>query len=688
MKRLLSGPGKHFIWILFAILFIAGGISSIFTKVNYDLTDYLPKDSNTVTGIEILESHFGNNAMIQVMVEELSISEGVTIANTLRDIPGVHNLIWLGDAVDPLTPVELIDPIVLERFYQNDSLLFTVTLDCDPFDPIADSLIQSIRDELSLTTHSLRGEVLDNIEARRVASKEIFKVLLIVIPLAIIVLLMIGRSWFEPVLILANLAVAIAINMGTNVFLDQVSYITLTMVMALQLALSFDYSLFLLHRYEEERENGETVISAIAKATKKTFTSITGSALTTIAGFMALLLMRYSIGQDMGIVLSKGILSSYLTAILLLPIMLFFGAGLLEKTKHRPLFMRRETLKPRRYRGKLFFTVFLALTILVAFFMERRNTYLYGNASAEDPKSVISIDKVNIDATFGNFNPIVILANSVDVSQERNFIDQISASPLIDSVDALSTTVDPAIPRELYPPQLLDQYVSGEFTRLIVYSAVSQENEDMYQMVSLLENAADNAFSEYYLIGSAPATAEIRRTVSEDSSMVLWVTFLAILFVVMILFRSLSIPVILTVLIQGAVWINFAIGYVQQKPLLFIGFLIVSALQMGGTVDYGILLTHRYVEFRANNSKELAIQQAMRKSTLSIITSSFVLASAGFTEGFLSSLPAVSAIGFLIGRGAVLSAVVILFFLPSILLVFDPLIMKTTWVSKRGDIND
>lgn len=208
----------------------------------------------------------------------------------------------------------------------------------------------------------------------------------------------------------------------------------------------------------------------------------------------------------------------------------------------------------------------------------------------------------------------------------------------------------------------------------------------MYQAVEYLDTQADAIFDTYYLVGTAPATAEIRSTVTEDSSLVLWVTFLAIFFVVTILFRSLSIPLLLTLIIQGAVWINFAIAYVQQKPLLYIGFLIVSALQMGGTVDYGILLTSRYLEYRQVLPAKVAIQNATRKSMLSIITSSFVLASAGFTEGFVSSLPAVSAIGYLIGRGAILSAVVILVFLPFLLVAFDPIIHRTTRHSKRGDL--
>lgn len=688
MKRILSGSGKHCLWILFVLCLIGGVIGCFFINVNYDLTEYLPEDSKTAQGVQILETHFGNTAMVQVMVEDASIPEGEDIASAIRDVPGVKSLLWLGDAVDPMHPVEWIDPSLLARFYQEESLLFTVTLECDAFDPEAEQITKSIRDILSSSQVSMRGEVMDNIEARRIASKEILKVMLIVVPLAILILLMIGRSWFEPILILANLAVAIAINMGTNAFLPHVSYITLTMAMALQLALSFDYSLFLLHRYEEEREQGESIIPAIAIATKKTFTSITGSALTTIAGFMALLFMRYSIGQDMGIVLAKGIVSSYLSAVLLLPIMLFFGANLLEKTKHRPLFFRKELSKTRSYRGRKLFSVAFILMMIAAFFLERQNTYLYGNASAEDPQGSTSLEKANIDETFGRFNPVVVLASNSNAALEEAFIEEITHSPLITSVDALSTTVDPSIPLELVPEILLDQYVSGEYTRMIVYLDVSEENADMYQAVEILKTAADNHYDSYYLVGSASATDEIRLTVREDSALVLWITFLSILFVVMILFRSISLPVILTLLIQGAVWINFAIGFIQQKPLLYIGFLIVSALQMGGTVDYGILLTNRYLEYRRQYSKEMALQQASRKSFLSILTSSFVLAAAGFTEGIVSSLPAVSALGFLIGRGALLSAVVILFFLPYLLLVLDPLIQKTTWRSKRGEIHD
>jgi hypothetical protein len=686
MKKILSGRGKHFIWILFALCLIAGGILSLFTKINYDLTLYLPKDSQTVAGVEIMETEFGNTATIQVMVESTTIAQGAVLADRMRQVPGVKSLIWLGDVVNPLLPVESINADLLDRFSQDDTMLYTLTLDCDIYDPEADSIIAALRETLSGHEVAFRGEVLDNMEARKIASREIFKVLLIVIPLAIFALLIIGRSWFEPVLILGNLVVAIALNMGTNVFLGHVSYITLTMTMALQLALSFDYSLFLLHRYEEEREQGADIIPAIALATKKTFTSITGSAFTTIAGFLALLLMRYSIGSDIGLVLSKGIICSYLCAVVLLPVMLYFSANLLEKTKHRPLFHQKKPSKPRQFRGRILFTVLLGILMITAFVLEQKNTYLYGNASAKDPDSVVTLDKAAIEAHYGIYNPVVVLAPAITPAQEKQFVEQLVSSPLFATVDSLSQTVDASIPRELLPDALLSQYVSGDYTRIIVSLDTSQEDDTMYQAVEYLDTHADAIFDTYYLVGTAPATAEIRQTVTEDSSLVLWVTFLAIFLVVTILFRSLSIPLLLTLIIQGAVWINFAIAFVQQKPLLYIGFLIVSALQMGGTVDYGILLTNRYLEYRQVLPATAAIQNATRKSMLSIVTSSFVLASAGFTEGFVSSLPAVSAIGYLIGRGAILSAVVILVFLPFVLVAFDPIIRRTTRHSKRGDL--
>jgi len=685
MNRILRGSGKWWIIALFILLAVGAGILLFFVRINYDLTEYLPADSETAAGVEIMESEFGDVSSVQVMVNGQSPTQGTEIADRLEAVPGVISVTWLGSAVDPTTPVEFINPKILERFYQDESLMFWVTIDCGTYDRRAEGIVEGLRNALSGTEFAIRGEVTDNIEARNIASSEIFKVLLIVVPLCVVVLLLIGKSWFEPILILGNLAVAVLLNMGTNALLPHVSYITMTMTMALQLALSLDYPLFLLHRYEEERERGADIIPAIATATKKTFVSVSGSALTTIAGFLALCLMRYSIGTDLGVVLSKGILCSYLSAILLMPVLLYFSARILDQAKHRPLFIRRGPARAKRFRLRYVLTGFFVLLGIAGFILQKQNDYLYGNSSAQDPDSVITLDKAAIKEKFGSYNPVVVLATGIGPAEESAFIASLADSEHIVAIDSLSQAVNPSIPRELIPETIRSAYIGIEHTRIIVYLAAESENDELYAATAFLEEKADSAFETYHLVGFAPATADIRTTVLGDSALVLWVTFLAILGVILLLFRSLTIPVLLTLLIQGAVWINFAIGYLQGRPILYIGFLIVSALQMGGTVDYGILLSGRYLDLRASTTAELAMQTAVEKSTPSILTSSLILAFAGFTEGIVSAIPSVSAIGYLIGRGTLLSAVVILVFQPSVLLTFDKWIQKTTLHSKRGE---
>jgi len=462
-----------------------------------------------------------------------------------------------------------------------------------------------------------------------------------------------------------------------------VSYITMTMTMALQLAMSLDYSLFLLHRYHEERDLGKDVATAIAVATKKTFGSITGSAATTIAGFLALTLMDYSIGADIGIVLSKGIFFSYLVVILILPIMIYYSASWIEKTKHRRLIPDFGKTGPRLFsRRKLMVGLFLLIGT-VAFFFQSQNSFLYGNAAADDPEGTLSTEQLAMEEHFGVLNPVVVLTVGATPAEEAAFVEQLSDSAYVSTVDALVTAVDPSLPRELLPEAVLENYVSGEYSRLIVYLTMTEENTEMYEAVDFLSGAAAVHFAEFYLIGYAPATSEIRSTVRADADLVLWVTALSIAFIILLVFRSVSIPVILTLVIQAAVWVNLAIADIEGNPVLFIGYLVVTSLQMGGTVDYGILLTSRYLEFRKTSSPAEAMKEAIQKSTLSILTSSLILASAGFAEGILSAIPAVSGIGFLIGRGALLSGVMILFALPSLLLILDRFIMKTTMTNRQ-----
>ncbi|MFH0993850.1 MAG: MMPL family transporter [bacterium] len=683
MSKMLLYNGKKWLLGICTALVAVAIVLCFFITTNYDMTQYLPEDSATAAGVSRLESSFGNEAMVQVMVLDITPAQGVGVATTLKEVDGVSGVVWLGDAVDPLTPIETIDPDLLERFYVDGAALFTVTLACGTYDTGAEAIVSDIRAALVDHDVALRGDVLDNIEARTIAQGEIFKILLIIVPICVIILMLVGRSWFEPILILVGLAAAVALNMGTNALLPNVSYITMTMAMALQLAMSLDYSLFLLHRYHEERDAGKDVASAIAVATKKTFGSITGSAATTIAGFLTLTLMDYSIGADIGIVLSKGILFSYLVVILIMPVMIYYGAPLIEKTKHRRLIPDLGKTGPGLFaRRKIMVGLFLVVACL-AFLLQNGNRYLYGNAAADDPDGMVTSERLAIKERFGALNPVVVLTIGSSSAEEVAFVEQVSASEYVSGVDALVTAVDSSLPREWLPAAVVDQYVFGSYSRLIVYLTVTEENEDMYAAVDFLNAAATESFNDYYLIGYAPATAEIRSTVRADATLVLWATVLAIAVIIMLVFRSVSIPIVLTLVIQAAVWINMAIAAVEGGPVLYIGYLVVTSLQLGGTVDYGILLSSRYLEFRKTLSPKEAMKASVQKSTVSIVTSSLILASAGFAEGILSAIPAVSSLGILIGRGALLSGVMILFALPSLLLVLDRPIMKTTMMNRQ-----
>jgi len=689
MKRILNGNAKWWLSCLLTLLVGAGIILCLWTNINYDLSKYLPEDARTAEGLALLEERFGVASAVQIMTDDVPITDGEEIANRIAAVDGVASVVWLGSATDLSVPLERIDPSLLARFYRDGALLYTITLDCGTYDKAADDIVAAISEAMGDTAYAIRGDVIDNIESRRVASEEIFKILLIVVPIALLVLLFVGRSWFEPLLILGNLGIAVILNMGTNALLGSVSYITMTMAMALQLALSLDYSIFLLHRYHEERDRGESVIATIATATKKMFGSVTGSAFTTIAGFLALFLMRYTIGFDIGIVLSKGIFFSYLTTILFLPVLLYFATPLLEKTAHRPLFERhlpKPKATPGRGRGHRYIVILFCVLSVAAWYLQGKNEYLYGNSAVADPESPVTIDRATIETAFGPYSPVIILAEDVTAAEEAAFVAAILSSPYVRSVDSLSAIADVSVPRELLPATLLDLYVSGTTTRIVVMLSIDSETTDLYEAVAFLETATQATLGDAWLVGYAPATSEIRTTVLGDADLVLWVTFLSIAFVILILFRTAAAPILLTIVIQAAVWMNFAVIGLEGSKTLYIGYLIVTALQMGGTVDYGILFTSRYLEYRKEYGPAEAIRLAGKRSTVSILTSSLVLAAAGFAEAFVSKIPAVSGIGMLIGRGALLSALVILLFLPSILFLFDRfLVPKALRQSSKGD---
>lgn len=646
------------------------------TTTNYDLTIYLPDDSGTKQGLEIIKDEFSEESSIQILVMDVTSTQLIPLMDSIGSVSLVKNVIWLDDYVDlSSVPIEYIDQETLAPFYQDGDALITIIFDADPYDTTLETSINSIKDQLSNYEIHLRGDVLSNIQARTVAKGEVVKIMYLIIPIIIIILLLASHAWVEPILVLIVLGIAVLFNIFTNGLLNNVSFITQTMALALQLALSIDYALFMIHRFYEERKTNNAHDAAIL-ARNHSFKSITASALTTIAGFTALFFMKYQIGLDIGLVLSKGIIFSYLSTIILLPTLLAWFDPLIQKTKHGMLIPSFAKFFKLQY--KLRYVLFFILVAAIGFgaYFQSQTTYIYGSSTVGSSVSTLTQDKNLIRDRFGYNNQLVILIPNETVNQEILLSQALLSHPDITNVQALVTNVDPNIPREFLPLELLDQFEGTTYSRIIITTSLYEENDALYTFVEDLNAIVNTQYDEYYIVGNASALTDIRASILDQNLLITLLTIIAVGIIVGVIFKSFTIPILLVGIIQGAVWINLSILYFMNTEVIYIGYLVVMSIQLGATIDYAVLLTNRYLDERKKLPKKEAMLEAYSKSSISILISGAILTIAGFTEGIFSKIDSVTDIGLLLGKGAMISSLMIFIFLPTALVLLDKIIIR------------
>lgn len=637
------------------------------TNVNYDMTLYLPNDSMTKEGLQILEDEFGSESMIEVMIVDILVDDLLVLKPLIYGVPYVTKVIWLDDYVDlDVVPVEFIDSSILSHFYTNNTALISISFSIDAYDVALETSIKQIKDIFDLYEIHLRGEALVNIESRTIAKGEIFNIMFFIVPIVILLLIISSHAWIEPVLILIPLGIAILFNLFTNGLLPHVSFITQTMSLALQLALSIDYALFMIHRYYEERESSGAVDSA-KKALKHSIKPIATSALTTIAGFGALMLMKFTIGFDIAIVLSKGIVLSFLVTIIVLPVLLIWFDPLIQKTRHKMIIppfvhMIRFEIKLRY----VFITLFVALTVF-GFIVQQKTDYLFGANSIGNDNSIVYQDREEINELFGPNEPLMILVPNETIDQEVLLAQDLLSLENVLYVSSLVTEVDPLIPRAFLPETLVSNYVGSSYTRFILKTNVHEENDELFEFIEAIKQTVANHYSEFYLIGQSSALVDIKSSTQNQGLWIMALTVLSVGLIVGLIFKSIKIPLLLVGVILSAIWFNLGLLSLMGIQVIYIGYLVVMSIQLGATIDYAVLLTHRYLEEGKVQEKKKAIETAFSKSSLSIIISGAILSIAGFVEGLFSQIDSVTKIGFLLGRGVLISLLSILIFLPVIL---------------------
>ncbi len=680
MERVFSFLADHKGEII--VLYSIAAVISIFliplTVINYDLTEYLPEDSGTKEAIIAARAEFGYPGTVRIMADGVTLAEAVKIKGQIKYINGVKDVIWLDDIIDIAKPDEFIPQDVMKDFYKEGSALFQVEFDEDNYaqsTSIALGEIEKLGPDLILA-----GDALDSRNLKRMLEKEILKIISFIVPIIVLVLAAASHSWLEPLFYLGVIGISVIINAGTNSMLKSVSFITNSMASLLQLAISMDYSIFLLHRYFEERDSGLKSGQAIIKASSKTLSSISASALTTIAGFLSLNFMSYGIGADIGWVLTKGIIISLLTVVTLLPALIAIFNKALDKTRHRSFLPDFHGIGGWTAKYKYPIIVAALILIIPSFMAQGRNEFTFGSNAVLGGKENPINGKQSIINKFGADNPVMILVPKGESGNEASLTRRLENLNYVKSVTSLGTVTDYAIPSFIMPENLKKNFESVHYSRMIVNLGFEGEIPQSFQAVQEIRSIV----GEHYLSGwkaAGPATglSDVKDIVTGDSKVVSAISLAAIGLIILIAFKSISIPLILLVVIQSAVWMNMAFPYFAGFKMDYMGYLIIGSLQLGATVDYGILFAGRYMEFRRGMNPKEAIISAARAAGPSIVTSALILATAGFGFGSISQVGSVAGMGILIGRGALLSSAAALLLLPALLIGADKIIYMTTY---------
>ena len=659
----------------FAILVAAAAVCSTGVGVNYNVTDYLPDDTASTQALEVLGEEFpGGIPNARVMVRDVTLPEALEMKARLEAVPGVESVTWLDDAVDVLAPIETQDASTVETYYKNSAALYTLTIS----DEYRLSAVDAVR-EIVGENGALTGDAVSTALATTGTVAEVRLITVIAVLFVWFILTLTTASWAEPVLVLIGLGVATVLNAGSNIIFGEISFVTNAAGSVLQLACTLDYSVFLIQRFSECLEENPDPREAMTEALCKSTTSIMSSGLTTVIGFLALVFMRFGLGPDLGTALAKGIVISMITVFIFEPALILTTYKLMLRTQHRRFLPRFDKFGRFVRRIMLPMVLVFAIVMVPAYLASVRNGYYYGSAHIYGEGTQYGEDTAAIEEVFGKSDTYVAMVPRGDLAREQELSRRLHGIAEVESVLSYVDTVGAEIPMEYLDVDTLALLVSGDYSRFVITVDADAEGEAAFSLVEQVRSVLDEMYpGTYYLAGDGVSTYDLMDTITADNLKVNLIAIGAVFVVLLLSFKSLSLPVILVLSIETAIWINMAIPYFRGSTVFYISYLIVSSIQLGATVDYAILFADRYMEFRALLPKREAVSKTVSAITVSVCTSGSAIIVVGLGLGFVSKHGIISQLGFFLGIGGALSLTVVLFVLPGLMYLFDAIIRRTT----------
>lgn len=661
---------------LFVVIFIISALCVPFVGINYDLSKYLPGDMPSKLGIDLMEEEFGYPGTARVMLSDVSIYEAKTYKDRIENIQGIDRVIW-ADSVTDINQSNLFIPYEeIEDYYKDGYAVMDVTFTGNNSAESTRFAIQEMETMLGDKSY-FSGPAVQEKFLNEIIPKEMLYIMVFGTLLILGILTLATTSWFEPIVFLIVILISIVINMGSNIMFGSISSMTVSVAGVLQLAIAMDYTIILLDNFTKQRKGQIPVEEALSNAIRRSITPVSSAGAAAIVGFLALVLMRYNIGQDMGLVLAKGIAISLITVMLLTPAFILRWYKIIEKTEHQPLVPSFELAAEKIYKLRFVILIMLLLLALPSYVGKDMTDFTFGNqAMGLSEGTSVYNDEQKINSIFGRNNLVLAIVPNSSMVTEKILSNKLENLSYVKYITSLADTLPAGVLENFVPDSLTSQLHTEKYARILIPIRTASESELAFNAVDEITKIVKNYYPENsYIIGTTPSTMDIKSVIVEDWSRIDKLSLLGVALAIMLAFRSLALPIILLIPIQMAVFVNMMVPYLQGDPIMFIGFIIVSCLQLGATIDYSIVMTYHYLEQRQRTDKAAASIKATAESMLPILTSGLILAVAGYGLSLLSSVTAIADLGELVGRGALLSMFMVIALLPNLFIWTDRFII-------------
>lgn len=679
---------KHRILILIVVLvlMIPSVLGMAGTRINYDMLDYLPEDMETVIGQNELLEDFGKGAFSFIIVEDMPAKEVAALKGKIEQVDHVETVLWYDSIADLSIPMELLPNKIYNEFNTENATMMAVFFDTSTSSDITMDAIREIR-QIAGKQCFVSGMSALVTDLKDLCEKEEPIYVGIAVLLACVAMLVFLDSWLVPFVFLASIGMMILLNLGTNYFMGEISYITKALSAVLQLAVTMDYSIFLWHSYNEQRTRCDDNKAAMAVAIKETLASVVGSSITTVAGFIALCFMSFTMGRDLGIVMAKGVLLGVLGCVTVLPALILVFDKPLQKTKHKSLIPNMGGFAKGVVRIFPVFIVIFALLIPPAYYgYSKTNDEVYydmGQCLPEDMEYVIANSKLSEDFDIASTHMLLVDAN-LPAKSVRSMMKEMEQVDGVKYVLGLESVIGSRIPEEILPESITSILKNDKWELLLINSEYKVASDAVNDQISDLNTILKKYDESGMLIGEAPCMKDMIETTSHDFQVVNAISILAIFIIIALVEKSLSLPFILISVIEVAIFINLGLPHYLGQSLPFIAPICISTIQLGATVDYAILMTTRYKAERIRgNGKKDAVWTALSTSIPSIIVSGMGLFAATFGVAIYSDIDIIGSMCMLMARGAIVSMLAVIFILPALLLLCDKIICATTWGMRK-----